>query len=51
MGNKRTNGAGGGDRADRAQEIGLFRYGLIRPVADPALTTDLVGSQWTVTFA
>src|ERR1019366_3490837 len=39
MGHKRTNGAGGGDRADRAQEIGLFRYALIRPAADPALTT------------
>ena len=39
MSHERTNGAGGGDRADRAQEIGLFRYALIRPVADPALTT------------
>jgi len=39
MSHKRTNGAGGGDRADRAQQIGLFRYGLIRPVADPGLTT------------
>jgi len=25
----------GGDRADRAPEIGLFRHALIRPVADP----------------
>jgi len=39
MGNKRTHGAGGGGRAERAQEIGLFRYALIRPAADPALTT------------
>jgi putative transposase len=39
MSHKRTSGAGEGDRADRAQEIGLFRYALIRPVADPALTT------------
>src|SRR5450756_2860266 len=39
MGHKRTNGAGGGDRADQAQQIGLFRYALIRPVADPRLTT------------
>ena len=39
MGHKRTSGADEGDRADRAQEIGLFRYALIRPVADPALTT------------
>src|SRR5450759_795812 len=39
MGHKRTSGAGEGDRAQRAQEIGLFRYALIRPVADPALTT------------
>ena len=28
-------GADGGDRADRAPEIGLFRHALIRPVADP----------------
>jgi len=27
-------GAEGGDRADRAPEIGLFRHALIRPVAD-----------------
>jgi len=27
-------GADGGDRADRAPEIGLFRHALIRPVAD-----------------
>lgn len=39
MSHKRTSGAGQGDRAQRAQEIGLFRYALIRPVADPALTT------------
>ena len=39
MGHKRTSGAGRGDRAQRAQEIGLFRYALIRPVADHALTT------------
>jgi putative transposase len=39
MSHKRTSGADEGGRADRAQEIGLFRYALIRPVADPALTT------------
>jgi putative transposase len=39
MSNKRTNAAGGGGRAGRAQEIGLFRYALIRAVADPGLTT------------
>jgi len=39
MGHKRTSGADAGARAQRAQEIGLFRYALIRPVADPALTT------------
>jgi putative transposase len=39
MGHKRTSGANQGDRAGRAQEIGLFRYALIRPVADPGLTT------------
>ena len=37
MSHKPVGGAGG--RAQRAQEIGLFRYGLIRPVADPGLTT------------
>jgi putative transposase len=39
MSHKRTSGADEGGRAQRAQEIGLFRYALIRPVADPALTT------------
>jgi putative transposase len=39
MGHKRTSGANQGDRAQRAQEIGLFRYALIRPVADPSLST------------
>ena len=34
MGHKRTSGEEGG-RTDRAREIGLFRYALIRPVADP----------------
>ena len=38
MSHKRTSGANDGGRAQRAQEIGLFRYALIRPVADPALT-------------
>ena len=38
MSHKRTSGAGDGGRAQRAQEIALFRYALIRPVADPALT-------------
>ena len=39
MSHKPTSGADQGDRTQRAQEIGLFRYALIRPVADPALTT------------
>ena len=26
-------------RADRAREVGLFRYALIRAAADPALST------------
>jgi putative transposase len=39
MNHKPVGGAGAGDRATRAQEIGLFRYALIRPVADPELTT------------
>jgi putative transposase len=39
MSHKRTSGADQGDRAQRAQEIGLFRYALIRPAADPGLTT------------
>ena len=39
MSHKRSSGADHGDRAQRAQEIGLFRYALIRPVADPGLTT------------
>ena len=39
MSHKRSSGTNEGDRAQRAQEIGLFRYALIRPVADPALTT------------
>jgi putative transposase len=39
-----TGGGGGGEdeadrRARRAREVGLFRYGLIRAAADPALTT------------
>ena len=38
MSHKRTSGADEGGRAQRAQEIALFRYALIRPVADPALT-------------
>jgi len=40
MSHKRTRRADDeGGRADRAQEIGLFRYGLIRGVADASLTT------------
>lgn len=39
MSHKRTRRADDDDRAQRAQEIALFRYALIRPVADPALTT------------
>ena len=39
--------AGGGDgRADRAREIGLFRYALIRQAADPAISTRARG--WLV---
>ena len=38
MSHKQTSGANDDGRAQRAQEIGLFRYALIRPVADPALT-------------
>jgi putative transposase len=30
---------GGGGRGDRAREVGLFRYALIREAADPALST------------
>jgi putative transposase len=39
MSHKRSGGADQGGRAQRAQEIGLFRYALIRPVTDPGLTT------------
>ena len=39
MSHKRNSGDDQGDRAQRAQEIGLFRYALIRPAADPGLTT------------
>jgi putative transposase len=39
MGHKHTSGADEGRRAERARDIGLFRYGLIRPAADTALTT------------
>ena len=39
MGHKRTRRADEGGRADRAREIGLFRYALIRGVADASLTT------------
>ena len=39
MGHKRGSGADEGGRADRAREIALFRYALIRPLADPGLTT------------
>ncbi|MEP6816234.1 MAG: DDE-type integrase/transposase/recombinase [Marmoricola sp.] len=37
-GRARQQGDGGG-RADRAREVGLFRYALIREAADPELTT------------
>lgn len=39
MSHKHRPGNEQGRRAERAQEIGLFRYALIRPAADPALTT------------
>lgn len=39
MGHKQSSGTDQGRRAERARDIGLFRYALIRPVADPALTT------------
>ena len=31
------------DRAERAREVGLFRYALIREAADPALSTKVRG--------
>jgi putative transposase len=39
MGNKHGAGDDEGRRAERAREVGLFRYALIRPAADPGLTT------------
>ena len=39
MSHKRTRRDGEGGRADRAREIGLFRYALIRGAADASLTT------------
>jgi putative transposase len=39
MSHKHRPGDEGGRRAERAREVGLFRYGLIRPAADPELTT------------
>lgn len=37
-GKPRRGGAGGGLGTDRAREVGLFRYALIRQAADPALS-------------
>ena len=39
MSHKHRPGDDEGRRAERAREIGLFRYALIRPAADPALST------------
>jgi len=39
MGHKQGAGDDEGRRAERAREVGLFRYALIRPAADPGLTT------------
>jgi len=39
MSHKHRPGDDEGRRAERAREVGLFRYGLIRPAADPELTT------------
>ena len=39
MGHKHRPGDDEGRRAERAREIGLFRYALIRPAADPELST------------
>ena len=39
MGHKQHAGEDQGARAERAREIGLFRYALIRAAADPGLTT------------
>jgi len=39
MSHKHRPGDDDGRRAERAREVGLFRYALIRPAADPALST------------
>jgi putative transposase len=39
MGHKQASGDDEGRRAQRARDIGLFRYVLIRSAADPGLTT------------
>jgi putative transposase len=39
MSHKHRPGDDEGRRAERAREVGLFRYALIRPAADPELTT------------
>lgn len=39
MGHKHRSGDDQGGRAERAREVGRFRYALIRPAADPGLTT------------
>jgi putative transposase len=39
MGHRRRPGEDEERRAERAREIGLFRYALIRPAADPELST------------
>ncbi len=38
-GHQDDRAGGGQSRADRAREVGLFRYALIREAADPALST------------
>ena len=47
MGHEHSGGPGGGHgrdlRAARAQEVGLFRYALIREAADAALSTKARG--------
>ena len=39
MSHKHRPGDDEGRRAERARDIGLFRYALIGPAADPVLTT------------
>lgn len=39
MGHKHTNGVDEGRRIERARDIALFRYALVRPALEPGLTT------------